>query len=420
MSLSRATAKEDRIASIDGLRGLAIVLVFIYHTALIYSNNSHILAGATALPVRLVYAFALKGSVGVDLFFVLSGFLITGILYDTKGCAGYFRTFYARRVLRIFPLYYAVLAAGLLVVPRIMPSTAVSPADSVWFVAHLSNFYQSQQEKWGKNPAIEVAWSLSIEEQFYLVWPMIVMLFSRRALKLTSVVLVGVSLCSRAVLTLLGAGEAMTGLWTICRLDGLAVGAFIALAARSPESETWSHLRRWSPYGLAIAGFLAFVVPQIVSGAGYHRFHDVIFHTVAAYFFGALLVMSVASKRGMLARRIFERRLLRVFGNYSYALYLFHVPIIIIVWLGLFDSARPFASLRPTLFGQVLFLALTASLALLGAWLSWHLYERRFLALKRFFPYDPPAGPAETESPATATLRPGHPLRIENDPLPGR
>src|SRR5262245_4715813 len=130
-----------------------------------------------------VSAFFGWGWVGVDLFFVLSGFLITGILFDAKEKERYFRNFYVRRALRIFPLYYAVLALTLLVVPWLTPNLApdFQPATSAqaWLWLYAANVLQAYEGSWCLGP-LNHFWSLAIEEHFYLAWPAVIYLASRR------------------------------------------------------------------------------------------------------------------------------------------------------------------------------------------------------------------------------------------------
>ena len=178
------------IKPLDGLRGIAILLVMWFHFAWP--------AKAQGLITRLYVSVAALGWVGVDLFFVLSGFLITGILLDSKRGAGYFRNFYARRVLRIFPLYYAVLLVTLVILPLIVPYD--TPA--------LKRLLEGQGWLWLYSTNISVAvehgnwiasadwlrmgalWSLAVEEHFYLVWPLLVFFLSRRALLRTSIAMI--------------------------------------------------------------------------------------------------------------------------------------------------------------------------------------------------------------------------------------
>src|SRR5262245_39580963 len=150
------------IPALDGLRGIAILLV-IPHNADVFSNSA-----AWLWPAALL---AHAGWIGVQLFFVLSGFLITRNLLDSRAADNYFQSFYWRRVLRIFPLYYLTLIAGLVIAPRLFqfPSGALaSLQNQAWLWTFLSN--------WTQPLGLEVSgfshfWSLAIEEQFYLVWP---------------------------------------------------------------------------------------------------------------------------------------------------------------------------------------------------------------------------------------------------------
>src|SRR5437870_557283 len=165
-----------RVRALDGLRGIAILMVMLYHQT--------VMVGSTGID-RFVGFWTLSGWIGVDLFFVLSGFLITGILSDSKGATGYFRNFYARRVLRIFPLYYGVVAFSLLILPYIphwkLENLARIKGDELWYWTYLSNFSIAAHAAF-RHGILDVSWSLSIEEQFYLMWPLLVLLLSRRSL----------------------------------------------------------------------------------------------------------------------------------------------------------------------------------------------------------------------------------------------
>src|SRR5262249_4475877 len=165
---------------LDGLRGLAIALVVFYHTTNYAMARSAFDRALTVLPSL--------GWSGVDLFFVLSGFLITGILLRARQSPTYFRSFYARRVLRIFPLYYAVLVLLLLIVPRI---GVLSPFDGFWnagasrqgfwYWLYLSNLKVALAGAW-QHRVLDITWSLAIEEHFYLLWPLAVRRCSERTL----------------------------------------------------------------------------------------------------------------------------------------------------------------------------------------------------------------------------------------------
>src|SRR5262249_27216665 len=166
------------------------------------------------------------------LFFVISGFLITSILLASRGGSGYFRNFYARRFLRIFPLFYAVLFLRFMVWPALgMPLPPVLAASSHLFWLFGSNFVPTLTEP----DPIEVAWLLAVEEQFYLVWPLLIFGLPTRWVPglLVGVLALGVGLRAQAVLG--GVSPEVIYHATYYRLDGLAVGALLATIVRDPR-----------------------------------------------------------------------------------------------------------------------------------------------------------------------------------------
>ncbi|MBI5083418.1 MAG: acyltransferase, partial [Acidobacteria bacterium] len=156
---------------LDGIRGLAILLVLLLHFRA--PDLTHPLKGILGL-----------GWTGVQLFFVLSGFLITGILLDTRSCSNYFSSFWMRRTLRIFPLYFLALSVFLVAAPAVLPvpKEALPPAaDQVYYWTYLNNWIPMGEE----GRLVHVLghfWSLAVEEQFYLVWPVVVWLVPPRML----------------------------------------------------------------------------------------------------------------------------------------------------------------------------------------------------------------------------------------------
>src|SRR5688572_21342309 len=229
-----------RIPALDGVRGLAILLVVIFH---------HTLMRQETLVDRVYVNVARFGSSGVDLFFVLSGFLITGILLDSKGGSHYFRNFYIRRTLRIFPLYFAFLFYVFRVCPLIWPDTplarmsrdAMAGTSEAWYWLYASNLLFARDETFG-HPNLAVTWSLAIEEQFYLVWPLVVALTSRRALLWTCVALMAGALTVRVWLVAVGAHWILPYVLPMCRIDALAAGALVALAVRGDADPAWNAL----------------------------------------------------------------------------------------------------------------------------------------------------------------------------------
>src|SRR5687767_5633954 len=219
------------VPALDGVRGFAILLVLVLH----FSAYGHELPRSGLLIDQLYYRVAAAGWIGVDLFFVLSGFLITGILYDAKGSPHYFRNFYIRRTLRIFPLYYGALILFLVIFPLLWPNHGGLRSmqnDGWWYWTYLSNL-KIARDGWPQFGAIGHFWSLAVEEQFYLIWPLLVLALNRRQLQITCVLCLIAALAVRVVLNAQGNNPAAFVL-TPARLDALAVGAYLALAARGP------------------------------------------------------------------------------------------------------------------------------------------------------------------------------------------
>ncbi|MEM8865655.1 MAG: acyltransferase, partial [Planctomycetota bacterium] len=258
---SRASRKH--IPALDGVRGLGVLMVVIYH-------SSHVPSGDL-----LLQAFALVRSmlwIGVDLFFVLSGFLITRILISTHDSPQYFRSFYVRRTVRIFPLYYGVLFALFVGLPAMAwivggPIAELTASGAyrqlaehqVWLWTYLQNFFQARGptgQPGAGLPGLGHFWSLAIEEQFYLVWPAMIWLVARgenltRRIAMLCCVIVTATLAIRSGLVISGAEPWAIFHWTFTRCDALAWGALAA--ALVSDAQFRVERRRWLQGALAIA-----------------------------------------------------------------------------------------------------------------------------------------------------------------------
>jgi peptidoglycan/LPS O-acetylase OafA/YrhL len=346
---------------------------------------------------------AYLGWIGVDLFFVLSGFLITGILYDAKGSPHYFRNFYMRRSLRIFPLYYTVAFVVLVVAPQFWPAeTSASPAEawphewSYWL--YLSNFMIAAEERFGSGPLI-VTWSLAIEEQFYLLWAPVVYRLRHAAIVRLCIVLIVVALGARIAMMMAGVHPAALYVLPFTRMDALAIGALLAVYVRRAGSvAALSQLaRRIGPFAaLCVLGVLVWDMDPTWRGTA----TQTIGYTLLAIMFGCLLVLTIAPDSRWV-RPLMANRHLRTFGKYSYALYLFHLPIRALIRDHVYGPAEFHTLFGSQLPGQLLFYALGIAAALAAAWCSWHLFEKHLLRLKGYFPLEPAAG-RETESAVAA------------------
>jgi peptidoglycan/LPS O-acetylase OafA/YrhL len=362
---------ERHLGALDGIRGLAVLLVLIFH---IFQVEP---APAQAL-LRLGYSATRFGQTGVDLFFVLSGFLITGILLDTKKSSRFFTNFYGRRALRIFPLYYGVLVVFVLVLPRLIggPITGV-PYISFW--TFTTNFSLTAGADGG---ALGHFWSLAIEEQFYLVWPVVVFALSHRALLRVCFI----SLAAAAILRVWVESQGISSfMLTLCRIDTLLLGAVVAATARSPLGE-----KDWSRPAFLVAVFallLSLPLCLFMRGSGSATLAAVKYPLIAL-FYAAFLVLGITAGAGSLSSRVLCSRMLRSLGKYSFGIYVYHPPLIAAIGhlFGVFGWNAPDSGAPAGLVLSVkIVMILAASIG--TAWLSWNLYEKRFLALKRYFEY---------------------------------
>jgi peptidoglycan/LPS O-acetylase OafA/YrhL len=367
------------IRALDGIRGLAIIFVMFHHFEPLIPASNLVVSCAKA-----IFSF---GWMGVDLFFALSGFLITGILLDTRDANNYFGAFYARRVLRIFPLYYSVLAvvltAAAFMHPR--PPNVPVPADQKVYFLYLTNWLVLWKGRWTSN-ILGHFWSLAVEEQFYLVWPLCVWLLVRRNL---AAVAVGASLIALLVrifwVAHSGPGQAIV-MATVTRMDALLCGALGAIVFRGVQG--LNVLRKWLPWVTCLA-LLPFAIVagilRVLHGAGGELFfvETIGFSLLALGFSCFIVYAAVTDGAAKLMQRVLRSRILTDFGKYSYGIYVYHVPI-----LGVFVLAirrGPFGSIRGDFWFAAVCVALLFATSFLVAKVSYECFERHFLALKRHF-----------------------------------
>ena len=364
------------LPGLDGVRGLAILMVM----------ATHFVGSATAstLLQRLAVKAAGYGLLGVDLFFVLSGFLITGLLIRAKGRPHYFRNFYARRTLRIFPLYYAVLAALFVVLPQFTtPSPLLREAGrhQAWLWTYTSNFYIATVASWNSLTYVNHFWSLAVEEHFYLIWPLVVFSVTRPTLERICVGVVLGGLALRIALALQGVNELSISVLTPCRIDTLCVGGLLAVVAHGEGADVlFRRARRGAlAIGLAVLAVSAWCVVTNLGLPVLHQVRD----TLYAAFFGALVLLSIHPERRFVGT-IFQNRVLRLLGKYSYGLYVYHA---VLLWYFLESGVE--ARFDALLGNHTLAMAAVAvtgtAISVIVAVLSYQLFEVHLLALKRFF-----------------------------------
>lgn len=338
-----------RFLELDAVRGIAILIVIVHNAS-----------GKYTFP--FVQRLVGSGWMGVDLFFVLSGFLITGILLETKESRDYFRNFYVRRCLRIWPLYYLLLffmfVAAPLIFPKESPVIFSARSSPLWaFPLFLQNFLLPKPS--GAVGLLGVTWSLAVEEQFYLVWPWAVRCCSERQLRRFLVAVICLSPVLRLYLSAHGVDIYSN---FFCRLDGLMAGGLLALLTRSAGFQN----SKFTPAAWACLLVAAPLAVWFDAPANRWFVHSLAALAAVSFVYLARFCDQTWFKVVM------RNRFLVYTGTISYGLYLLHkVPIDIAKALGWEGS--PF----------VIPMAAAAAFGL--AALSWNLWERPFLALKGRF-----------------------------------
>ncbi len=316
-------AASHHMPALDGLRGIAILLVLFAHLAW----GPQAVAGVAG---KLFLTVTTCGWTGVELFFVLSGFLITGILLDTRTAENYFTAFYARRALRILPLGYAMILLvcdlgpllGKLGVPFLPARFSTA---QLWFWLYAGN--------WAEVSGHGVAyllhfWSLAVEEQFYLLWPLIVLACSRRTLAKLSIALVLLAPAIRIVFYAFHFDPLNIYFMTTSHFDPLALGALAAIVVRD---ENWT--RRLIPcLNFLIYPCLAiFCFTGIMNGSlSNDECPTFIFGELplVIFFTGVLLRAVATTGLDVRFQKYLQAGWLRAYGRYSYAIYVLHFPIV--------------------------------------------------------------------------------------------
>jgi peptidoglycan/LPS O-acetylase OafA/YrhL len=352
------------IPALDGLRGIAILSVIIWH----------------CIPCCQTF---FPGWAGVDLFFVLSGYLITGRLLDTVGQRGYVAGFYRNRVLRIWPLYYAVVVPFLLLIPYIRQ---ISGADLTLYEQHPIGFFFFVQNwtfiRYGPLQDLSLGhlWTLAVEEQFYLVWPFVILFVRdpRRRIALFISVILIVLVTRYIYFTSHQSGDGPVHIFynTFFRIDSLVAGSLLCQLHRLniPIPKVWVTLLACAglltyPVVCTLAGDTSTLLPFNISGG----------FTLVAIAFACIL--HLALQPGHLVARLCEIRPLRWVGKISYGLYMIHMPVWIILGNKLFLSQGAAWAGHERLYYWIVALICILVSFLLSA-ISYRYYESFFLRLK--------------------------------------
>ena len=363
--------------ALDGIRGLALLLILVDH--LLWSN------GSTGSRVADFLARIRSSTYcGVDLFFALSGFLITGILLDSLGVQRYFTTFYARRALRIFPLYYAALFF-ILVVTGLLHMHWYG-----WQYLYLT--YTANLAMW-HHPTLNLGyfdidhlWSLQVEEQFYLIWPLVVFLVRSPAK------LVKISLCTCAVIfairvyvTAMAGHPGFENTYlpyrpTYVCADNLLFGGCLCALLRTNWRERTLRLAPW-----VLLGGLAVLLVLGVRHGTLEWVGDTLIPTIGFSLFGissaALIAMCLVP--GSKTQALFQNGTLRFFGKYSYGIYVYHYTLVRLA----FPVRMYLGHFMPKVAALGLMALVIGAVSTLMAVVSYRFFEVKFLHLKARFPY---------------------------------
>ena len=350
MPIQRPTWLPAYIPELQGLRGIAVLAVVIYHCH-------------PRLEGTWIHYASLWGWAGVNLFFVLSGFLITSILLEARDKPRYFRNFYGRRALRIWPVYVLVLIvvyanAPWFIGPSVLDAVKAAP----WwaYILFVQNLFHLALP-----PALGQTWSLAIEEQYYFLWAPLVR-FLRAPWMLAAVLgcaLVGSPLLRHADL------HWMTPTHTLIHLDGIALGSLLALGLYTLAISRRAWL--WTGLGAAIAGFAA--TATVAGGT------SLLDSALAVGFAGAMLAAIASTGARNPLSAVLRRGPLAFYGRISYGLYMVHIAVFI--FFGGFDLRMD----RYGIGGNLAVVAFRIAASTAVATGLWYGFESRILKLKRYF-----------------------------------
>jgi peptidoglycan/LPS O-acetylase OafA/YrhL len=348
MSQHNAVSKAGRLPALDGLRGFAILLVYLLH----YRGGGQ---SANRL-IHAIYTAQGAGWVGVDLFFVLSGFLITGILLEYTPLIDRTKRFYIRRALRIFPIFYLIAIALLALTPIIGAQWKTGHLAYLIYGQNFASLIDPSLDTPGPLISLDHLWSLAVEEQFYLIWPFVIWSMRPRTALKVCIALVLVAPVIRYFVPVAVA-------YRVVRFDGFAMGAAVAIAVKSGAViKQWKYLAACITLLVSVM-FLSGTVSPVTRGI------VAIGITASGLTFSGLLVSAIS---GGYISRLLSVHWLRLLGRYSYGLYIYHL-----LWIKAFMLFAPVGMLK-----QAMWLAGTVAINLTAAILSYHFLEMPFLRLK--------------------------------------
>jgi peptidoglycan/LPS O-acetylase OafA/YrhL len=356
-----------RIPELDGLRGIAILLVLVYHFVGGDFSRTGVLPSSVVTVIK-------QSWIGVDLFFVLSGFLIGGILIDSRRSPQFFKSFYVRRFFRIVPLYWLLFALSLIVLAGILPGfPKVARSEVPWyaFLTFTQNFWTAQGRP-AMVPFMGLTWSLAVEEQFYLAIPVLIHAVREKYLPWLVLGFVVMAPVLRLVLYYYLTGDIRRAApyeLTPCRADALGLGVLAAIMLRKPQ--VWQALVERGWLLNAALAVLALGMPYFIR-ANMNQSSLVntsLAYTWIALFFLCLLLIAVTQKQAIISRPLRARALMAT-GGLAYCLYLFHTVF------SIYAHALLSPHLPPTATAESIIIVLSVVLSFIFAKLSWKYFEK--------------------------------------------
>lgn len=377
MDLSNQDAKDKNLVVghhyefIDGLRAVAVLLVIWFHSSeFVFTEDMVGLVGA-------YYTAALIGQTAVDLFFVISGFLITGILIDSADLKGRYKRFYTRRTLRIFPLYYAFILLFGLVLMSEPPEMGSDKGHFIYYLFYLQNWLGGDHLE-GIYVLLNHTWSLAIEEQFYLIWPFVFWSLYKRSYMGTMIFCVALIIVSAGCRFYFAAQEEYVFAYkaTICHFDSIAMGALCSLLYFKYKDQI---LRYRIP--VMLCGAVSFIIFLILlytrqNSTDSHLFmmsNGLIFTNI---FYMCIFMLLLIAREGNAIKKALCHRFLRFSGKISYGLYIFHFPVGMMIAASINTMGMGYAA------SHSITLLLILPVCYLIAWLSYTYLEMPILKLK--------------------------------------
>lgn len=345
------------IKALDGVRAVAALMIVCFHYFRDIESNNYLFV--------LLAKLCTFGQTGVSLFFVLSGFLVTRVLLVTKPLSNFFTIFYIRRILRIFPLYYLFLVLWYILLPLVTNTDFYSFKEQIYYWVYFQDF--AVTFGW-KSQGPDHFWSLSVEEHFYLFWPLLIYFLSIKTLSKFIWSFVALALIVRVLLV---AYNYPASYFTFARLDDLSLGSLLAVW------ELNGKLKTISPYKFVIC-ILVLLIPTLVLwgfvGGSHAGWLQVVKFSLLAFIYFFLIGFVVTAGENHRFNKFLNWKFFNFTGKISYGLYVYH-PLCLII-------AKQYVGYNPLL---VFFVGILSSYVL--SYISYALFESKFINLKKHFEY---------------------------------